>query len=125
MGKDCVANALRYVCSLSGECGAFMQSPNTLHFNGSQVHRIVPGQYILGGDISTNADGSGGESIYGEPFTEPYEADRLDLKHDRPGLLSMQVEHPHVRTLIAFPESSRHHKGNTSPQATSPLLPSL
>ena len=39
---------------------------------------------IQGGDF-TAGNGSGGESIYGEKFDDEY----LELKHDRPGLLSM------------------------------------
>jgi cyclophilin family peptidyl-prolyl cis-trans isomerase len=55
-----------------------------LHFKGSRMHRIVPGQLVQGGDI-TSGDGRGGESIYGKTF----EDESFAIPHDRKGLLSM------------------------------------
>lgn len=55
-----------------------------LHFKNCPFHNIVPNYVVAGGDI-VNGDGSSGESIYGAKF----EDESFDLKHDRPGLLSM------------------------------------
>ncbi|CAM9518335.1 unnamed protein product, partial [Laminaria digitata] len=55
-----------------------------LSFLGNIFHRIVPKFMAQGGDI-TREDGSGGESIYGPTFAD----ESFQLKHDRPGLLSM------------------------------------
>ena len=52
-----------FKCLCTGEKGQGLSKRN-LHYKGTKFHRIFPGTFIQGGDI-TVGDGSGGESIYG------------------------------------------------------------
>jgi peptidylprolyl isomerase len=63
-----------------GACG------KPLTYQNSEVHRVIPGFILQGGDF-VFGNGSGGESIFGKKFKD--ERAGLLLKHDTAGVLSM------------------------------------
>lgn len=54
------------------------------YYNGTIFHRVVKGFIVQGGD--PNGDGTGGESIYGEPFKDEF---HTRLRFNRRGLVAM------------------------------------
>ncbi|CAM9916693.1 unnamed protein product [Ascophyllum nodosum] len=76
----------RALCT--GERGLSKRTNQRLHYKASKddstFHRVIPGFMAQGGDF-TRGDGTGGESIYGDKFTD----ENFICKHEARGLLSM------------------------------------
>lgn len=60
------------------------------YYNGLTFHRVIDGFMIQGGD--PNGDGTGGESIWGEPFEDEFNEDLLNIR----GSLAMANSGPNT-----------------------------
>eukprot|EP00927_Polykrikos_kofoidii_P028088 TRINITY_DN24586_c0_g1_i2.p1 TRINITY_DN24586_c0_g1~~TRINITY_DN24586_c0_g1_i2.p1 ORF type:complete len:680 (+),score=108.15 TRINITY_DN24586_c0_g1_i2:79-2118(+) len=82
--------AENFRCLCTGERGCSDGSKRRLAFLDSSFHRIIPGFMCQGGDFE-NADGTGGESIYGPKFGD----ENFKKKHTK-GCLSMANSGPNT-----------------------------
>eukprot|EP00928_Gymnodinium_smaydae_P020709 TRINITY_DN18012_c0_g1_i1.p1 TRINITY_DN18012_c0_g1~~TRINITY_DN18012_c0_g1_i1.p1 ORF type:complete len:348 (+),score=92.31 TRINITY_DN18012_c0_g1_i1:44-1045(+) len=83
------AENFRQLCT--GEHSGLTSRGKKFSYKGSVLHRIVPGLIVQGGDFE-NANGTGGESIYGRRFQDEAFRD----KHTRRGLLGMANDGPNT-----------------------------
>ncbi|KAH8405042.1 hypothetical protein KR222_005557 [Zaprionus bogoriensis] len=65
-------------------CRNFVQLCLEGYYDGTTFHRLVKGFIVQGGD--PNGDGTGGESIYGQPFKDEFHS---RLRYSRRGLVGM------------------------------------
>mmetsp|Transcript_56129 Transcript_56129/g.87402 ORF Transcript_56129/g.87402 Transcript_56129/m.87402 type:complete len:341 (-) Transcript_56129:16-1038(-) len=102
------AENFRQLCT--GEHEGVTERGKPFHYKGSILHRKIPGLMIQGGDFD-NANGTGGESIYGRRFEDETFGD----KHNRRGLLGMANNGPNTNGsnfFILFAPNDhldRHH----------------
>jgi len=72
-------------------CENMIRLTETGYYNGIVFHRVIKDFMIQGGD--STGTGSGGESIWGQPFEDEV---REDVKFDRKGILAMANSGPNT-----------------------------
>ncbi|KAG0232482.1 hypothetical protein BGW41_001876 [Actinomortierella wolfii] len=95
--NECPVTVENFRALCTGERGMSKISNVPLHYRGSIFHRVIKGFMIQGGDF-TRRDGTGGESIYGQPLQD----ESFKRKHDIEGLLSMANKGPNTSSSQFF-----------------------
>ena len=88
--------AENFRCLCTGERG-IGRSGVALHYKGCNLHRLVAGWLLQGGDI-VHGNGRGGDSIYGGFFRD----ESFERRHDARGLLSMANGGPDTNSSQFF-----------------------
>jgi len=84
LGKIFIELFMHKVPKTSTNFKKLCENKSKPNYLGCNLHRIIPGFVIQGGDFE-NGNGTGGYSIYGKVF----EDESFNIKHTKRGLLSM------------------------------------
>ncbi|GAA5974442.1 hypothetical protein JCM11641_003215 [Rhodosporidiobolus odoratus] len=92
-------------------CYNFLRLASEGRYQNIRFHRLIPGFMLQGGDPT--GTGRGGESIWGTPFEDEYNA-RNAHRHDQRGMLSMANSGPNTngsQFFITFRDKCPHLDG--------------
>ncbi|GAA6017581.1 hypothetical protein JCM8202_000340 [Rhodotorula sphaerocarpa] len=92
-------------------CYNFLSLAREGYYSGIKFHRLIPGFMLQGGDPT--GTGRGGESRWGKPFDDEFQA-RNAYKHEQRGTLSMANSGPNTngsQFFVTFRERCDHLNG--------------